>query len=148
MKVLMICQDVRIDRRIVLQAQTLSAGGYKVAILARAEASGPIPDNETDGGIPVRRVRIEGRDPRFRWLFRLARMAGQAGYKSAVNAAKLWGALSARNTFTVLALPVAIRAEADVYHAHDLNNLPIAYQAAQARNAKLAYDAHELFSEI
>jgi glycosyltransferase involved in cell wall biosynthesis len=148
MKVLMICQDVRVDRRIVLQAQTLTEGGYRVAILARAAPEGPIPEGETDGGIPVHRLRVEGRDPRFRWLFSLSRAAGRAGYDSAVNLARLWGALAANNTFNVLALPVAIRACADVYHAHDLINLPVARRAAQARGAKLVYDAHELFSEI
>ena len=141
MKVLMICQDVRVDRRIVLQAQTLSEAGYGVAILARAEASGPIPRGERDGGIPVYRIRVEGHDPRFRWLSRLALL-------SAVNAAKLWGALAADNTFSRLALPVLQASGADVFHAHDLINLPIAYKAAQATGAKLAYDAHELFSEI
>jgi glycosyltransferase involved in cell wall biosynthesis len=154
MKILMICQDVRVDRRIVLQAQTLTAGGYQAEILARAAPSGPIPQDETDDGIPVRRIRVEGNDPRFRWLFRLAREAGQRarplsmGTRAAVNAAKLWGSLTANNTFNVLALPIALRSGADIYHAHDLINLPIAYHAASARGAKLVYDAHELFSEI
>src|SRR5262245_51264146 len=110
MNVLMICQDVRIDRRIVLQAQSLSAAGYSVSILARAEASGLIPEGETDGGIPVRRIRVEGHDPRFRWLFALAGLAGRGGfetrpYAGGVAATKLWGAVSARNTFSVLAPP-------------------------------------------
>src|SRR5436190_12308067 len=89
MKILMICQDVRVDRRIVLQAQTLKDAGYKVGILARAEATGPMPGDENDGGIPVNRIRVEGRDPRFRWLVRLSRVAGERGYKGAVNFAKL-----------------------------------------------------------
>src|SRR4051812_23489742 len=148
MKILMICQDVRIDRRIVLEAQTLAAGGYRTAILARAEPEGPLPPDETDSGIPVRRIRVEGHDPRFRWLYRLLKPAGRKGYRAAVNASKLWGSLSANNTFNVLALPEAIRARADVYHAHDLINLPVAHRAAGAWGAKLAYDAHELFSEI
>jgi glycosyltransferase involved in cell wall biosynthesis len=171
MKILMICQDVRIDRRIVLQAQTLVTGGYEAAILARAEpeavvsgqwsvvsgrrqtptttpASGYPQPLATEDGIPVRRIRVEGRDPRLRWLFRLTTLTGRATYVGAVTAAKLWGAVSANNTFNVLALPAAIRAGADVYHAHDLINLPVAYRAARARGAKLAYDAHELFSEI
>lgn len=148
MKILMICQDVRVDRRIVLEAQTLRAAGYKVGILARAEAIGPIPEDETDGGIPVNRIRVEGNDPRFRWLTRMSRMVGDRGDRGAVNLAKLWGALTANNTFSVLALPLMLRNPADVYHAHDLINLPVAFKAAQATGAKLAYDAHELFSEI
>src|SRR5436190_13765248 len=131
MKILMICQDVRIDRRIVLQAQTLMAGGYQCEILARAEPTGPILKDETDGGIPVLSIRVEGKDPRFRWLYRLTKLGGHRGYKGAVNVAKLWGSMTAKNTFNVLALPVAVRAQADVYHAHDLINLPVAYQAAK-----------------
>src|SRR6478672_11638435 len=120
MKIMMICQDVRVDRRIVLQAQTLTQAGYRVGILARAEASGPIPENETDGSIPITRIRVEGHDPRFRWLTQLARIAGKRGEAGAANAAKLWGALTANNTFSVLAYPLMVRARADVYHAHDL----------------------------
>src|SRR6476659_1020092 len=99
LKVLMICQDVRVDRRIVLEAQTLASAGYRVSILARAEAAGPIPEDERDGGIRVYRIRVEGHDPRCGWLFRLARLVGERGYAGAVNAAKLWGALTANNTF-------------------------------------------------
>lgn len=148
MKVLMICQDVRVDRRIVLEAQTLVSTGYRVAILARAESEGPIEQGKRDGGIPVYRIRVEGRDPRFKWLFSLAKVAGARGYAGAVNAAKLWGALAANNTFNVLALPFTLHSGADVFHAHDLINLPVAHRAARLRGAKLAYDAHELFSEI
>ena len=79
MKVLMICQDVRIDRRIVLQAQTLTSAGYRVEILARAEPGVPAIEGETDGGIPVRRIRVEGNDPRLRWLSRLLGPFGGKG---------------------------------------------------------------------
>ncbi len=136
------------DRRIVLQAQTLTAAGYKVGILARAEASGPIQQGETDSGISINRIRVEGRDPRFRWLTALSKAAGGRGYAGAVNFARLWGSLTANNTFSVLAFPLMMRNQADVYHAHDLINLPVAYRVAKAQGAKLAYDAHELFSEI
>src|SRR6476659_5058495 len=109
----MICQDVRVDRRIVLEARTLLDAGYAVAILARAAAQGTIPADESDMGVPVRRIRVEGRDPRFRVLTRAARLAGRGGYHGAVAIAKLWGAVAANNTFNLLALPVALRARAD-----------------------------------
>ena len=35
----------------------------------------------------------------------------------------------------------------DIYHAHDLNTLPIAYLAARRDQAKLVYDSHELYVE-
>jgi YD repeat-containing protein len=148
MKVLMISQDVRVDRRIVLQAQTLRNAGYTVSILTRAAADGPIPGDEEDGGIPVQRVRIEGSDPRFGWLYALARAAGPRAHAVSVNVSKVWGALTAKNAFNYLAYPIALGAQADVYHAHDLNNLPVAYRAARRRAVRLAYDAHELFSEM
>ena len=35
----------------------------------------------------------------------------------------------------------------DIYHAHDLNALPVAYLAAKRDKAKLVYDSHELYVE-
>jgi len=35
----------------------------------------------------------------------------------------------------------------DIYHAHDLNTLPVAYLAAKRDKAKLVYDSHELYVE-
>jgi glycosyltransferase involved in cell wall biosynthesis len=39
------------------------------------------------------------------------------------------------------------RGKYDVFHAHDLNTLPIAYVLAKQNNAKLVYDSHELYVE-
>ena len=36
----------------------------------------------------------------------------------------------------------------DVYHAHDLNTLPVAAKLARKKQRPLVYDAHELYSEI
>lgn len=36
---------------------------------------------------------------------------------------------------------------ADIYHAHDLNTLPVAYWASRKHHAKLVYDSHELYVE-
>jgi glycosyltransferase involved in cell wall biosynthesis len=35
----------------------------------------------------------------------------------------------------------------DMYHAHDLNTLPVAYLAARRNKAKFVYDSHELYLE-
>lgn len=40
------------------------------------------------------------------------------------------------------------REPANVYHAHDLNTLPVAAAAARSTGGKLVYDAHELYTEI
>jgi glycosyltransferase involved in cell wall biosynthesis len=42
-------------------------------------------------------------------------------------------------------MAAAAAPEADVYHAHDLNALPAAVQAAGRSGARLIYDSHEIF---
>lgn len=141
-RVLMITQDVDVTRRIVQEAQALVGAGYDVRILTRAAGAEPGAPGETAGGIPVERVVVRGADPRFRRLYRLL------GVARGSNAAALWSVLTGRHTFTLRAIPQAIAHRADVYHAHDLNNLPAAAAAARATGARLVYDAHELFPEM
>ncbi|MGB2874284.1 MAG: glycosyltransferase family 4 protein [Gaiellaceae bacterium] len=139
-RVLMITQDLNIDRRIVQEARSLAAAGYEVSIISRA--AGTENGRETVEGIPVERVAVRGRDPRFSWLYRVGGVS-RGSYVAAV-----FGVLIGRTTFLRLALPQAISARADVYHAHDLRNLELAYRAAQAAGGRLVYDAHELFPEV
>ncbi|MDD3748087.1 MAG: glycosyltransferase family 4 protein [Candidatus Bipolaricaulis anaerobius] len=42
---------------------------------------------------------------------------------------------------------LALEEPADVYHAHDLNTLPVAWWAARSLGGKLVYDSHELYTE-
>lgn len=44
-------------------------------------------------------------------------------------------------------LPLVMSNPADVYHAHDLNTLPIAYWAKKKTKASLVYDSHEFYVE-
>jgi len=37
---------------------------------------------------------------------------------------------------------------ADIYHAHDLNTIPVAWYSKWRLKGKLVYDAHELFTEV
>lgn len=36
----------------------------------------------------------------------------------------------------------------DIYHGHDLHTVPTAYKTAKLTNAKVVYDAHELYTEM
>ena len=140
LRVLMVTQDVEVTRRILQEAHTLSDAGCDVHILARSADA-----QDRQGmveGIPVEWVAVRGRDPRFRWLYRLV------GVHRGSQAAALWSVLTGRHTFILRALPRALAFRAHVYHAHDLNNLEVAYRAASACGAKLVYDAHELFTEM
>jgi len=136
----MITQDVEVTRRILQEAHTLISVGYEVRILTRAEDSRD-HSGEVEG-IPAEWVAVKGRDRRFRWLYRLV------GVHRGSQAAALWSVLAGHHTFTLRALPRAVAARADIYHAHDLNNLEVAYRAAAKGGAKLVYDAHELFPEM
>src|SRR6476660_3022538 len=127
-KVLMITQDVEVTRRILQEAHTLTGAGYAVNILTRSA-------DERDGkgtvdGLPVEWVAVKGRDPRFGWLYRLL------GRTRGSQASALWSVLSGRHTFTLRATPRAVAYKADIYHAHDLNNLEVAFTAARANGAK------------
>jgi glycosyltransferase involved in cell wall biosynthesis len=139
-KVLMIVQEPVVTRRILQEARSLINAGYDVHILTRAE--GPEDKEGEIEGIPAEWVAVAGRDRRFRWLYRLA------GISRGSQVAAMWGVLTGRHTFTQRALSRAIAANADIYHAHDLNNLEVAHRAAQAVGAKLVYDSHELFPDI
>ncbi|HEY0072151.1 MAG TPA: glycosyltransferase, partial [Chloroflexia bacterium] len=140
MKVLMIVQEPVVTRRIIQEARSLVEAGHSVSILSRAGDTEDIA-GEIEG-IPVEWVAVKGRDPRFGWLYRLV------GVERGSNFAALWSVLTMRHTFTLRALDRAMAARADVYHAHDLNNLELACRAAAANRARVVYDSHELFSEI
>lgn len=136
----MITQDVEVTRRILQEARALREAGYDVRILTR---SGDERDRRGEvERIPTEWIAVRGRDPRFGWLYRLA------GVERGAQAAALWSVLSGRHTFTLRAVGRAIAAKADVYHAHDLNNLEVAYKAAGKVGARLVYDAHEMFPEM
>lgn len=139
-KVLIITQDTEVTRRILQEAHSLSNAGYSISILMRAMGTEDL--TATVEGIPIECIAVRGRDPRFRWLYRIA------GQTKGSQAAALWGVLNMHNTFALRALPRAIAARAGIYHARDLNNLPIAFKAARANNARLVYDAHELFPDV
>lgn len=136
----MITQDVEVTRRILQEARTLTNAGWGVRIITR---SADEKDHAgTVDGLPVEWVAVTGRDRRFRWLYRLA------GMERGSQAAALWSVLTGKHTFTMRATGRALAAKGHIYHAHDLNNLHVAYTASRRLGAKLVYDAHELFPEM
>lgn len=140
MKVLMIVQEPVVTRRILQEAHSLIAAGHSVSILTRAEGTeDKVGEVE---GIPTEWVAVKGRDPRFGWLYRLL------GVGHGSNVAALWSVLTGRHTFTIRALDRALAVKAGVYHAHDMNNLELAYHAARTQGARIVYDSHELFAEL
>jgi glycosyltransferase involved in cell wall biosynthesis len=142
--ILMLTADRVIDRRILLQAHSLTSDGWTVTILAP-------PGPEAEGCPAVVRVGAAG--------------AGQG--KRAAGMAQLLHRLASRDGACMsrlrglvahhlvnpeplrrrLMLPAALERPADVIVAHDLPMLPTAALAARHHGARLVYDSHELYSE-
>ncbi len=144
-QIVMLTNDRRIDRRILLEADSLEAAGWDVVIIAMT------PD------APIARD-----DPR---VVRLgAGTAGQSALLSGYRGARAllpmnsklmrfakafaWRFLADQEKFWVdLYLPTARQYVPRIFLAHDLPMLPVAAAAAKATGALYAYDSHELFAE-
>lgn len=146
--VLMLTTDRQIDRRILLQADSLQEAGWHVRILAMP-ADSPLADD-------ARVIRIgSGANHRPRreslvlsvyrsvrrhlamngWPMRLLK---QAAWRFAIDQEKF---------YLRLFLTDALRMRADVIVAHDLPMLAVARTVAETFGAHLVYDSHELYCE-
>jgi glycosyltransferase involved in cell wall biosynthesis len=144
----MLTTDQRIDRRILLEADSLEQAGWTVDIIAMPTEGAPMNDDprviRLGGGKEVRSTgstllavyrRIRRKLPINSWLMRRLR-------------ALIWRFLVDQEGFFVgLFLPAALSRRADVYLAHDLPMLPVAVAAARIKGARIAYDSHELYAE-
>ena len=146
-KILMLTTDQAIDRRILLEADALTADGWDVTVLAMP-GSGPEHPN-------VVRVTPSGWTTSLQkeWtllsLYRFARrwisMNGTWGRRLRSLVWRRW--ISPHEFARRLMLPDALRHPADVVVAHDLPVLPTAAETAKRHGAKLVYDSHELYCE-
>jgi glycosyltransferase involved in cell wall biosynthesis len=131
-----VINGVSADARVVKEATTLARAGHETTVIGMRE-DGQARDERCDE-FAIHRV---GRDP-FRRTGpprrpgRLARALAPAAQ------------LAALLRYSVRALADALRMRADVYHAHDLVTLPVAWAAARTRRVPVVYDAHELFTEL
>jgi glycosyltransferase involved in cell wall biosynthesis len=147
-RIAMVTHDLAIDRRILHQAESLSAAGYSVVIAnpegvrafplreeQREDLMGVAPPTPQSGlatlvRFGVRIVRSLGLRPRwFRGL--LPPHLGPVEYH-----------------YTPLLAPVLKGLRADVFMANDLPTLPVTLAAAKrSGNVPVIYDSHELFPE-
>jgi glycosyltransferase involved in cell wall biosynthesis len=140
----------RIDRRILLQAKSLTVAGYQVTILGRPS----LHDNQE---LPAEVELIKPSpksSPRAALISALRRSYRRLQTQAALKPA-LWLAqrlvdsvqVHPERPFTQLFLEPAAKLRADIYVAHDLPVLPAAIEAATSNGAKVVYDAHELFPD-
>lgn len=145
---LMLTADRQVDRRILLEADSLEEDGWRVIILAMPlDASEKAPDRRVLRlGITPQR---HAREFLILQLYRKAR--GMTAMNSPVMRrlkALAWTYFVDQEKFYIdLFLSEALRHPASLVIAHDLPMLPVAARVAKSMNAKLAYDSHELFAE-
>lgn len=132
--VTMLVPDDRIDRRVLLEARTLTRAGAKVLVVA---APYPDPVDLDRLQFPeIDIVRIDTmRPPEFRRDVSLTRL-GRFAFD--------WEQVY---FYTYQFLNAALLRPADLIVAHDLPVLPAAIAAADMMGSRLVYDAHELYPE-
>ncbi|ROM15704.1 MULTISPECIES: glycosyltransferase [Pseudomonas] len=146
---LMLCNDRQIDRRILLQADSLEEDGWHVTILA-------MPLDDIAGTEDPRVVRIGAqqesaarRENRVLHAYRIVRRhLPMNGRLMRFLKSLAWRFLVDQERFYLnLFLADGTRHPAQVVVAHDLPMLAVARQLAQESGARLVYDSHELYCE-
>jgi glycosyltransferase involved in cell wall biosynthesis len=143
-RVLMITTDhLMIDRRILLEAKSLRAGGYEVILLAGFEC--PVAEQFLLEGLPVYRFRYDWSDPRVQRL--LGHIKLPARLRPLASRALRWlvRKTTGFSSFEHNVLQKILSFDYDILHCHDFPLLKVAVEAARRRPTPLVYDAHELY---
>jgi len=151
--IVMLTLDRQIDRRILLEADSLEEDGWAVSIISM-----PCEAHEEANDPRVIRLRQEvpsstSVQSRKNFLllsvYNIARKLLSPDYKwvQAVRAFVRVYLFDSVGFYSQLYLSELSGRKFDVIVAHDLPMLPIAVIAAKQKNAKLVYDSHELFVE-
>lgn len=129
---MVVTNDLRMDNRVKREALALSRAGFDVSVVCIRSAETPAEEM-------MENVRITRVQP-----------AAWRGIHRELPWRTLW---YYRHVFSVgtetmhQMYQVLVARQADIYHAHDLDTLLLARQAARRVGAKLVYDAHELYTE-
>jgi glycosyltransferase involved in cell wall biosynthesis len=127
------------DARVLREARALVQAGHDVTVLALR--AGDLPEREERDGFVVLRAVEAG--------VLAGPTIGIAAGSGARRLPRLPLVVWARDKLLARKMHrAAAGLGADVYHAHDLNTLEPAAQAAQMNGAHLVYDAHELYPDL
>lgn len=136
-KIVMITPDEHLDRRIGLQAKSLREEGWDVVIVSRAQIENSEIDLKKSFAIKIFNLYRYFQtyfllnNSFFRWLKTF-----------------IWLFYSSPDKFYQnIFYSFAVKYKADIYVAHDLPVLGVAYRCAKFHGAKLIYDSHELYVE-
>lgn len=103
------------DARVLKEAKSLAENGYDVTI--HAIAKNGIANFEKKDGFQIKRL------------------------NRVFKANSILGKLE----FTIRSVPLLVKQNADIYHAHDCSTLLECYIASRIKRSKLVYDSHELY---
>jgi glycosyltransferase involved in cell wall biosynthesis len=149
LRVLMLCNDRQIDRRILLQADSLEEAGWQVTILAM-----PVDDDVTEVDARVRRIgsqakKLVRREGLVLAAYRIVRRyLPMNGSLMRLLKSFAWRLLVDHERFYLnLFLVDGRRFDSDVVVAHDLPMLAVGRTLAADFDARLVYDSHELYCE-
>ncbi len=144
MKVLMIAPDnFMIDRRIILEAESLIRRGHSVTLLSGFECKRE--EHYTEKGINIHRYVYDWDDCRLKLIRRF--LPERQLLRYTINR----GFILFANRFLTLSpferfiYEKANQFEADIVHCHDLPVLKPAILLSALRDIPLIYDAHELY---
>jgi len=152
-KIVMLTLDRQIDRRILLEADSLEADGWNVSIISM-----PCDKHEETIDPRIYRIQQGGAEESFdhvhkkTWklsIYNLARKILSPNYRlvQALRAFVRVYLFDSVGFYSELYLEELSHRNFDVVVAHDLPMLPIAVAAARENNASIVYDSHELFVE-
>ncbi len=162
-RIVMLTPDMQIDRRILIEAETLIEEGYEVYLLA--EAGPNLPAFEMCGNVPVERISHGSHDMRLRRLYWMLEKVETSKARSMKLLSPLWGLLLAILTIMVkiagkihktLSTLSAYEADyfrralfyrPDIAHVHDLPMLRTGSALKEALHIPLIYDMHEFYPE-
>lgn len=147
--VVMLTADRQIDRRILLEADSLESAGWNVTILAMPVDGGMVDSdcrvvriNQSDGGVTTRENFAL---TAYSWFRCHLPMNGRL---MKLLKALAWRYFVDQESFFIKLFSDAVsRYCPDVFVAHDLPMLAVARKAAEGCGAKLVYDSHELYCE-
>lgn len=142
----MLTPDRQIDRRILLQADSLEAAGWRVTIIGMPLDSDAVDDPRV---VRLGKTGATSRENRVVDVYRLIRrhLPMNGGLMRLMKRLAWRYVVDQESFYTRLFLDAASSYSADVFVAHDLPMLPVASRLAGQSGARLVYDSHELYCE-
>ena len=153
MRVVMLTDDIMIDRRILQEAETLRGKGHEVILLAGWQEG--LSEYELINGIKVHRVKSTNQALWFipilliqSLLIRIINLCAKFLYTFFSLTIRVLQKVIGLETVDHEILEKALFYDGDVYHSHDLPSLLAGCKAAKKLGVPFIYDAHELYPEI